>query len=351
MFGRYPNSGAPFAGATSTLYQKILTIVVTSLATIVSSPVFPKALTVAVTATVSYVRAINKIFSTITDTVSVLITELASHFKTLTVSVTGTTSLVKLIPKLINNVSVTATVALVKLIGLIKTISSTSSITLLKGLIKLKTLSVSVTSTLTLLRTRAVQLFVFISGTPLYNTLSGIVNDAVVNLETINGNISGYANAYYLTLQKQVNKVMSVSETVVVTLARARLAVLTVLSTSTAAIKFGYGKLMTVVEVTVDTLIAIPQHVKLFVISVTSTISLRKTPNKLLFVSVHGIISISRLFQKLLTILVTGFASLLGQVSPIFGAISSNVYYAIQRLRSIDLVKIRTIFLDKNNGK
>jgi len=52
-----------------------------------------------------------------------------------------------------------------------------------------------------------------------------------------------------------------------------------------------------------------------------------------------------------LTVAVTGFTSLLASLAPIFGAVSSNVYYAIERIRKIDLVKIRTIFLDKNNGK
>jgi len=350
MFGHFPNSGAPISGLASKLYKQSLTYLVTSIVSIFSSHVFPKVLSVSVTATLSYVRAISKLMTTVTEMTIVILTEIGLHLIALSKVVTGSFTITKAI-SITKTISSTATVALVKLISLIKSISPTVIILLKTTSARFKTLTITVTTTVIKLISRLITLFVFISGTPLYAQLSGIVNDAVLNLEVINGNISAYANAYYLQLFKQVNKITNISVTSTSIILRTWLRTLTVLSTAVISLKKQINKILNITEVTVDTLLEIGQHVLLFAISVTAGVSIKKGINKLLFASSYVIIKLSKFLPKTLIVLVTGFTSMVSQVSPIFGAISSNVYYAIQRVRKIDLVKIRTIFLDKNNGK
>ena len=153
------------------------------------------------------------------------------------------------------------------------------------------------------------------------------------------------------TIIKAIKVTKSILSTSIVSLFKLVPKTFNIASTATISIIKGIYKTITD---SVTATVSLARHLilgKVLSVAVTGAVSLKKLVNKLLYLQSYVIITMTKGLQHLFTISVTGFASLLAQVSPIFGAISSNVYYAIQRLRSIDLVKIRTIFLDKNNGK
>jgi hypothetical protein len=239
--------------------------------------------------------------------------------KTLSISSTATVSLIKAIYKILSILS-TATVSLSALRVKILTVLSTSSVTIVKAISKI--FSTIVDNVLVVLTESAFHLISFaltVTGTP--------------------------------SLIKKVGKFMTINSTAIVSLLKSIPRTFSIAVTGTVSIIKSFFK---TISNSVTATVSLARHLifgRVLSVAVTGTVSLKKLANKLLFVTSYVIITMTKGLQRLFTISVTGFTSLLGQVSPIFGAISSNVYYAIQRIRSIDLVKIRSIFLDKNNGK
>ena len=149
MFGKEPFSDNSFAGGNS-ITAKLLSIVSTSVVTLVAVRVFLVNLTVSVTSSITIPRFIRKFFTLLSDTVLVVLSDLAMHLVGLSVVINNTTSIVKRTVTTLT-VLVTDTASLFKKIPRTYTVSVTSTVSILRSLFKTLIAS-AVTSTATIAR-------------------------------------------------------------------------------------------------------------------------------------------------------------------------------------------------------
>ena len=252
-----------------TTYLKTLTVTVLNTISLLTQRIVHQTLSVVVSNVISVTKAIAKIFSTIHDTMIIVLTSLAFHLVGMSIAVSNTISIKR---------------------GISKTISIVTNITALLFLTFFKTFNTVVGNTIKVRNT-------------FFKTLLAIVS------MTKNGCLAGIAVAGIAIAGSPNN----------VTLAAKSIAgrILTVTVTTTASFKRFYPKLFSVAS--------------------TVTPSIRK---------------LLTLFRTMIAAPVYMFVTLMVGVIPIFGAVASKTYYAYERMRTMVLVKVRTIFANKgdNNG-
>lgn len=304
-------NGNVINGNDSKTVLQALSAVTTSVVSAVNN--IGKLISLAQSSAASISKAITKTMSTIAGHVTVLLTEIASHFITLTASVSNSTSIVKQAFKtftLVQASSLTISRSINKLISIIqsslvtvKKVIITTLSTIVEHVIVLLaeiashfiTLSITVSSTVSIGRTWLVTLFTAIRAFPYYGAAQGFINGAALNLAAINSSVQqANYSLYRMLLNVQVQKRLSSLVTSIVT--------------------------------------NVPQRVRFMIVSVTSTSSLIKAIAKQAF-----------------NIVTTTTFSFVATMFPIFGARFREHIYARTRKRLLALTKIRTAFANKKD--
>lgn len=212
--------------------SKAINILSSSLATLINVP--GKLLFVASTATISYIKDINKIFATILGQVTVSLTNIASHFVLLSSIAIGMPIITKNISK-IYFVIVSNAVTYIRVLG--------------------KTLSFSITATVSYIRARLVSLIVVIQGVS--NNVSGAINGFILNSEVINGFVQG--QQYFVSLATSITRVLTlqVSSVANLVIGKAIAKIMAIISTVTLTIKRSISIALSVISATIASILAI----------------------------------------------------------------------------------------------
>lgn len=343
-----------------TLHLKTLTVTVLNTISLLTQRIVHQTLSVVVSNVILVTKAIAKIFSTIHDTMIIVLTSMAFHLVGISVLSTVTPSVRRTLSKTITLVG-TVSSSMYKLIPRVLRSITTTTNSLIRGYFR--TLSVLVN-----LFKNGCQAGIAIAGL----AIAGDTNNVTLNARLIRGYFLTAVSTITVSLKNLQERVYSVIVNSTTSLVKMVLKPLTIVA-NTIITKLWNLKISFIVIVNnvkqgciaglavagiaiagnandITLMLKVIRNRTMTTISNISIIMDKGYKKLLTYTSIVTSIALRRLSMfRTLSVTSTIIANVFWSVITKFGAVADRTYFAYERMRTIVLVKVRTIFANKGD--